>query len=270
MQRTIISPESLGIVRAQVLEFFEKQSYKLTSLDPNTLTFERSSTPSATAQVLLSTVEQQTKLRLNWHLTEKDPKNSTDEKSIERELEGLLAAIQGEVNENEPPTDFFEKPTVDVQIVNAILRTEALFRSGADWFFWIAGLSVVNSILFRVRDGNLNFMFGLGFTQIVDAVGAMIVDQALYHNANVVYGLSMVLVLLISGLFAALGILARKRKKWAFIVGITLYLIDGAILLLAEDYISAAFHVYVLISLFRGYKALKNLLHLEQLPDERS
>jgi fatty acid desaturase len=43
-----------------------------------------------------------------------------------------------------------------------------LIRSGANWFIWIAGLSLVNSALFAIGS-NWAFFLGLGATQFVDA-----------------------------------------------------------------------------------------------------
>ena len=45
-------------------------------------------------------------------------------------------------------------------------------KSGANWFYWIAGLSLINSIVF-LFGGNLSFIAGLGITQMLNAV----VDQ---------------------------------------------------------------------------------------------
>src|SRR5215207_8255302 len=42
-------------------------------------------------------------------------------------------------------------------------------RGGANWFYWIAGLSVVNSLIF-LFGGNLSFFAGLGVTQIIDQI----------------------------------------------------------------------------------------------------
>ena len=44
------------------------------------------------------------------------------------------------------------------------------FRNGVSWFYWIAGLSIVNSLMIMVADRA--FIFGLGITQITDAVFA--------------------------------------------------------------------------------------------------
>ena len=45
----------------------------------------------------------------------------------------------------------------------------ATFRSRAAWFYWLAGLSVVNSVLLHMGAG-IQFIFGLGFTSLVDGI----------------------------------------------------------------------------------------------------
>ena len=42
-------------------------------------------------------------------------------------------------------------------------------RKGASWFYWIAGASVVNTIIF-LFGGNLNFIVGLGVTQVINGI----------------------------------------------------------------------------------------------------
>ena len=50
------------------------------------------------------------------------------------------------------------------------LKIESKFKSGASWFFWIAGLSIINSIIL-LAGGQWNFIVGLGVTQIIDVIG---------------------------------------------------------------------------------------------------
>jgi hypothetical protein len=151
---------------------------------------------------------------------------------------------------------------VDAKTFNTILRADMVYRSSARWFFWIAGLSLLNSIVFRM-DGTINFLFGLGATQLVDGINRAIIEEGLFENANMLSGLSMVIILVLSGLFVIFGLLTRKKKKWAFFVGTILYVLDGLILVLIQDYISAAFHGYILFSLIRGWKAIQDLRNLE-------
>ena len=47
--------------------------------------------------------------------------------------------------------------------------TLAQLKNGANWFYWIAGLSLVNSAIFAFG-GHVSFIAGLAYTQIIDAV----------------------------------------------------------------------------------------------------
>jgi hypothetical protein len=49
------------------------------------------------------------------------------------------------------------------------VRLEAVGKACASWFLWVAGLSMVNSVL-AASGAELHFLFGLGITSIVDAV----------------------------------------------------------------------------------------------------
>ena len=46
---------------------------------------------------------------------------------------------------------------------------DAQMKKGANWFFWIAGLSVVNSVIL-LMEGDRHFVVGLGVTQLVNAI----------------------------------------------------------------------------------------------------
>jgi hypothetical protein len=44
-------------------------------------------------------------------------------------------------------------------------------KSGGNWFFWIAGLSMITSV-FSVSGSNWRFFLSLGITQIIDGFAA--------------------------------------------------------------------------------------------------
>jgi hypothetical protein len=87
-----------------------------------------------------------------------------------------------------------------------VLQLRQTVNAGASWFIWVAGLSMVNS----VSGGGFRFIFGLGATQIVDALA---------HRAG---QSGVVLDLIINGLVAGLFVLfwhfARNGQKWAFLI----------------------------------------------------
>lgn len=125
-------------------------------------------------------------------------------------------------------------------------------NSAASWFYVIAGLSVVNSLI-AAFGSSIRFIFGLGITGVVDGI----VTAMEFGAAGKLIGL--VVSIFLAGLFAIFGFLAKKRLHWAFLVGMGIYLLDGLLLLLFESYLSAAFHAYVLYRLFQGLSASRKL-----------
>lgn len=118
-------------------------------------------------------------------------------------------------------------------------------RGGVSWFYWVAGLSVVNSVL-AIAGAGFRFIFGLGITQVIDGIA-----ESFGGPAKVVaLGLDCV----VAGIFILLGVFAGKRHSWAFIVGMVLLLLDGALTALFRDWISVAFHVFVLYVLFKAFQ----------------
>jgi hypothetical protein len=271
LQQTILTSDSLGSVRGQVLEYFEQNDYKLTSLDPNTLLFERRAAkespglPPANARVALSSAHERTRLLVDWLILSESHLQPDEEQPFQREMQGLVELVHGELLPQTPPLAEQTGPptTQHLQMVRSLLNIESRFKSGADWFYWVAALSVINSIIFRVG-GSFNFIFGLGLTQTVDAVDWLVVQEFPSANASSVHALSLVLVLLISGLFAFFGLMSRRKVQWIYLTGMVLYLVDGLILLLFKEFLSAAFHIYALVGLFRGYQALRTLRTLEK------
>jgi hypothetical protein len=119
----------------------------------------------------------------------------------------------------------------------------ARMRSGGSWFYWIAGLSLVNTIA-ALTGAGFGFIVALGITQIVDQYGG---------------GLAVVLNVLIAGLFIMFGVFANKGHLWAFIVGMLLYALDGVIFAMVGQWLAAAFHAFVLFCLFNGLRAARQL-----------
>src|SRR5438132_399741 len=64
--------------------------------------------------------------------------------------------------------------------------------------------------------------------------------------------------LLIGG-FVLLGLLAVRGHAWAFLVGVTLYALDGLISLLVHDWLGVGFHVFVVILILKGFQAARQL-----------
>jgi hypothetical protein len=144
------------------------------------------------------------------------------------------------------------------------LKLEIAIRSGADWFYWIAGLSILNSIIQSVG-GGFTFIFGLGITQAVDAIISIFREEINHSYLPVLSTLNIILDLSFVVLFVVLGFIARKKYRWAFIVGLLMYGLDGLLVLWAKDYLAAGFHIIAGIGIYRGIHALSDL---QALPSE--
>ncbi len=136
------------------------------------------------------------------------------------------------------------------------------FRSGANWFYWIAGLSMVNTVL-HLFGSERSFIIGLGLTQLFDvgAVGAT--EHADGAVLLIVRGIAFFLDLFIAGLFVLLGWQAGRRRSWAFVTGMVLYALDGLIFLLVQDWMSLGFHAFALFGILAGFSSLRKLLASE-------
>ena len=121
-------------------------------------------------------------------------------------------------------------------------------KSGASWFYWIAGLSLINSVVSFTGSG-WRFILGLGITQVLDAFGSRIGSKVA----------ALVLDLGVAGAFILFGVFAHKAQTWAFIIGMALFALDGLIFLVRQDWIGVGFHAFVLYCLFRGFTACREL-----------
>lgn len=136
---------------------------------------------------------------------------------------------------------------------------EQRYKSGARWFFWIAGLSVITSIV-SVSGAGFSFFLSLGTTQVIDAFAKGMATE-LGDSIRIA---GLVLDIFVAGIFALIGWIAYKRQLWAFIVGMSLFAVDALILLAFQVWVSFIFHALVLFWMFRGYQAGRKLLELER------
>jgi hypothetical protein len=161
------------------------------------------------------------------------------------------------------PTALYTTETVD--LVERV-RIEKQMRNGANWFFWIAGLSLINTIVL-LMDGSIYFVVGLGITQVVDGIMYYAATDFGSELAPFVQIVGLAINLAILGIFILFGFQARKGKRWAFITGLVLYGLDVLILILAVDLFSILFHGLALYGLIRGLMAANKLITLEPLPE---
>ncbi len=134
-----------------------------------------------------------------------------------------------------------------------VAQSEPLVMSGASWFWWIAGLSIVNSIMIH-SGSDRNFVIGLGFTLLADAIFLSIKPIAFAIDAVAL------------AVFFGFGYLSRRGQLWAFVTGIVFYAVDAVIYVLGQDWMSVAFHGLALFYMIRGAKTLRTALQAAAEP----
>ncbi len=125
----------------------------------------------------------------------------------------------------------------------------ARIKPSASWFDWIAILSVVNGAI-ALGNGNWNFLLGLGVTTVLNA----------YARAGQISPtLSLAVTVVVAAFFWLMGRFAKSGQKWALILGMALYALDGILIVPYELWLMIAFHVYALIMLARAFGAISAL-----------
>jgi hypothetical protein len=139
-----------------------------------------------------------------------------------------------------------------------MVKNENQLRVGANWFYWIAGLTLVNTAM-QMMGSDHGFILGLGLTQIIDAVAQGVGEKASSGAGTVIHVLGLLMDGAIVGFFALMGWLAGKRRGWAFVLGMIAYGLDAPLCALVELWFSVLFHVFALFGIWNGYRALRRL-----------
>jgi hypothetical protein len=133
-------------------------------------------------------------------------------------------------------------------------QLERRVRSAARWFYWVAGLSLVNTFMASSEQGSV-FLVGLAVPLMVYFFAA--------HLGSAGPAVGIGISVAAAALFAMFGYFAWKRHSWSFIVGMVLYGLDAALAVVAGvlsgDWSTVGpmvgFHVFVLFWLYMGLKA---------------
>jgi hypothetical protein len=149
-------------------------------------------------------------------------------------------------------------PALEMQRVQAaIAELTRRMKSGANNFYWIAALSVINSLVIEFG-GSAYFVVGLASTLIVDTVFVE-TAKSVPDGAMVVKLIGLAISLCIAGIFALFGLFANRGKSSAFIVGMVLYVLDTLLMLAFQEWLGLIFHGLFLFGLFGGLRALNAL-----------
>lgn len=165
-----------------------------------------------------------------------------------------LQALEADADAEAAP----DNPASDRELATSLL-TRLVGRSAA-WFYWIAGLSLVN-LLTAIFDSSWNFSLGLGFSQL------------LYQQGKVLQGLNAptggILVMYLGcigsiAFIAACGYFARKPSVFVFTVGMVCMALDSLIFLLASNFLAVLIHAVALYFLYRGMRGARLLRLLQE------
>lgn len=155
---------------------------------------------------------------------------------------------------NQPPQQIALKGTIS-QIEEKI-KLETAIRGGASNFYWIAALSVINSLVV-LTGGSWSFFIGLGITQLIDGIFIIIVQSVGENFAPIIQIIGFMINIFLSGVFIVFGIFAQKQKKWAFVAGMALYALDSLVFLIVPDFFSIGFHLFILVGISTGLRSMK-------------
>ena len=145
-----------------------------------------------------------------------------------------------------------------LQAVRAELaQLHARGTSGAGWFFWIAALSLINSVIL-LSGGDRHFVVGLGVTFIADAVAQGVADQN-PEVAGVAKGIAFGFTVFVAAVVCLFGWLSRRPILPIFALGMILYLLDGLIYVKFGDWMSVGFHAFVLFGMWNGFNAYRQM-----------
>jgi hypothetical protein len=136
-------------------------------------------------------------------------------------------------------------------------------KNSASWFYWIAGLSMINWIASNLKIGFV-MVIGLGATQLIDGIAQELITDLGSSYIVLLTVVSFAATLAISGMYALFGYFGNKRANWAFIIGIIFYVLDVLIFIWAKDWLPLIFHAWALISLLSGPGIIKRLKALEE------
>jgi hypothetical protein len=130
--------------------------------------------------------------------------------------------------------------------MNLSPNADPVVASAARWFWWIAGLSLVNTVMFY-SGSDASFVVGLGMTTLASVLLAG--NMALALGA----------VALILGFYFLMGLYGQRGAAWAFYAGIAMYVLDALIYVKLDSWMSVAFHGYAIFCIARGVMRLREL-----------
>jgi hypothetical protein len=163
--------------------------------------------------------------------------------------------------ENQPQQPLYDTAKMaEMSRLTDLMNITRRMKIGAGTFYWIAGLSVINSLV-SIFGGGLVFVIGLGATMFIDAFTSAVASEM--AGSSIVLGMGFLFSLVFDIIFVLFGYFAGKGHRWAFFVGMVLYGLDAVLMLFFKEWIGFAFHLYFLWSIWQGFQALGKLKALQ-------
>ncbi len=127
-------------------------------------------------------------------------------------------------------------------------------QNGGRWFYWIAGLSAINFVLFALGSES-GFALGTAVDWFIDGVLQELAPTFSWvaHVGTIAF-------------FAFLGLRATAGATWAFVVGGLVYALDAAMFLLAGDWIGIVIHAVALFAIASALLAVRQLGRVSLTP----
>ncbi len=144
---------------------------------------------------------------------------------------------------------------------SALAEHLSVFTTGANWFYWIAGLTLLNAILIAVQSPVI-LALGLSSAEITSWFAY---DQETGEIDQNIMWISVGVALLLSAIVAGMGWLANKGNKAVYLVGMVLIALDTLLFIFPNfSIIALVVHGYALYAMFNGFMALLQIEKIEK------
>lgn len=142
----------------------------------------------------------------------------------------------------------------DQKLIEDKLKLENAMKGGLSWFYWIAGLSIINTIMAYTKSETF-FVAGLSTTFFVKAASSEFSSLNLFFNIiNAILIVSFII-------FGKYG----KKNNLLIYIGMGVYCLDSLFFLYAGEWVSIGFHVFALYGIYIGLKSKNQLSKLNEI-----
>lgn len=157
---------------------------------------------------------------------------------------------------NDPPSEEEIAKRKEIRRRLLLLRRA---KDGINWFYWVAGLSIISTII-SLTGSTPNYFLGLGIVQLID-INAIVVARGT-SLAPLMGWVAAAMDLLVAGIFVFFGYRGhRNHRNWT-VAGIVVYTLDGLIFLLSSVWLGVIVHAFIIYSLVRGLRAMDEVNRL--------